>query len=117
LESGGSVSLNKNAIFLCKRRPLDALVSASFRAGMESQYLGCRSYGIGPDGNPSFFRMSVKHFDLFAVDTELENIHRNRIASVIVIYNSYDHMVPSPGQALVIQYHNFIFIRRKDPKL
>jgi len=60
--------------------------------------------------------MAVKHFDLFAIDTELENKYRNRIASVIVVYNSYDHAAPLPRLGSYYQYHNFIFIRREYPE-
>jgi hypothetical protein len=55
------------------------------------------SCGICTHSNPSSFGTAVEHFDLFAIDAELKHKNWNHIASIIMEYNSYNHIAPFPG--------------------
>jgi len=60
-----------------------------------------------------WIRSAINHFDLFAIDAELEDIKSNRIASIIVGYNSYDPIVSLPRLGSHYHDHSCIYIRRE----
>ncbi len=78
-----------------------------------ARFLILFSCGICSHSNPSFFGTAVKHFDLFAIDAELEDKNRNRIACIIVVYNSYDHIVSLPMLISSYYHHNSLGITRE----
>jgi len=78
-----------------------------------TRYLILFSCGICINSNPSSFGTAVKHFDLFAIDAELEDKNRNRIARIIVVYNSYDHIVSLPMLISSYYHHSSVGITRE----